>query len=83
MRATPGRSACDADPWGVGCGQVCAFALFTYSIIIFIRRIGEWITDYPFFFLHLIRFMTVAAQLNPEDASEEGSQSASDDKEKD
>jgi hypothetical protein len=42
------------------------------------------IADYPFFLsLYLIRFMTVAAQLNPEDASEEGSQSASDDKEKD
>lgn len=46
------------------------------------RRV-DCITDYPFLFL--IRFMTVAAQLNPEDPSdhEEGSQSASDEKEKD
>ena len=35
-----------------------------------------------FVFAFLIRFMTVAAQLNPEDISEQGSQNASDEKEK-
>ena len=56
---------------------MCFFWRFYVYYSLWDRRAND-----DFVFAFLIRFMTVAAQLNPEDISEQGSQNASDEKEK-